>query len=175
MRASLADVDVAAEAATCGVEADTLRAAASAFAQAGAAAIIYGKGVAEGPGATATISALVDLALLTGNIGRPGTGLYPLRSGANSQGLADMGMRPARLPGDVAVVDTDARGRLEAAWGVSLPFADGLSVGEMVSAVERGELALCTLWRPTRPRLQGRRGCRNALDKRDSSSFRTPS
>lgn len=142
LEASLAAVDIAAEAATCGVEAELLRASALAFAQAGAAAIIYGKGVAEGPGAVATVSALVDLALLTGNIGRPGTGLYPLRSGANSQGLADMGVRPACLPGGVALNDAGARARLEAAWGVSLSLGPGLSVEEMVPALEKKALAV---------------------------------
>jgi len=140
LEASLADVDVVQEAATCGVGADVLRAAAAAFAQAGAAAIIYGKGVAEGSGAVATVSALVDLALLTGNIGRPGTGLYPLRSGANSQGLANMGVRPARLPGSVALADADGRARVEAAWGVSLSAAVGFSVGEIISAMAKGDL-----------------------------------
>lgn len=141
LEASLADVDIAAEAATCGVGVELLQAAAAAFAQAGAAAIIYGKGVAEGPAAVPVVSALVDLALLTGNLGRPGTGLHPLRSGANSQGLADMGVRPAQLPGSAALDDGDARARVEVAWGVPLPSSRGLSVGEMVSAIGEGSLA----------------------------------
>lgn len=166
LEASLAGVDVETEAATCGVEADMLRAAASAFAEADAAAIIYGKGAAEGPSATITVAALVDLALLTGNIGRPGAGLYPLRSGANSQGLADMGVRPARLPGIVALADADGRARLEAAWGASLPAADGLSIDEMVTAMENGDLtALYVVGADPALALADERRVRAALDK----------
>ncbi len=76
---SLAGIDLKAEGEACGVEPDLLRTAAAAFGQAAAAAIIYGTGVTQGPGAVATVSALADLALLTGNVGRPGTGLLPLR------------------------------------------------------------------------------------------------
>ena len=108
-QASLAGVDVAAEAATCGVDADALRAAAVAFGQAAAAAIMYGPGLTQGPKGAATVSAVADLALLTGNVGRPGTGVIPLRSGANSQGLVDMGVRPDRLPGGALPTDAEAR------------------------------------------------------------------
>jgi formate dehydrogenase alpha subunit len=96
LEASLEGVDITAEAATCGVDPDLLRAAALAYGQAGAAAILYGPGLAQGPAGVASIRAVADLAMLTGNIGRPGTGVLPLLSGANSQGLGDMGVgRPA--------------------------------------------------------------------------------
>ena len=91
---SLAGVDMEAEALACGVDAGPLAHRGAAFGQAGAAAIMYGPGVTQAPQAVATVAALADLAMLTGNVGRPGTGLYPLRSGANSQGLSDMGVRP---------------------------------------------------------------------------------
>ncbi len=140
--ASLKGVDLAAEAAQCGVELDALRAVAVAFGQAGAAAIMYGAGVTRGPQAAATVAALAGLALLTGNLGRPGTGLYPLRSGANSQGLVDMGVRPDRLPGGVRMSDAQAVVRVGAAWGANLGgLTPGASVAEMISGIESGDIA----------------------------------
>ena len=87
----MAGVDIAAEAAAAGVDADLLRRAAEAFGQAAAATIIYGTGAVQGSAGATTVAALADLALLTGNVGRAGAGVVPLRSGANSQGLFDMG------------------------------------------------------------------------------------
>ena len=166
---SLAGIDVAAEAAACGVEADTLRAAAVAFGQAAAAAIIYGPGVTQGPDGVATAAALADLALLTGNFGRPGTGLYPLKSGANSQGLADMGVRPDVLPGGVSLADAEGVSRVEAAWGASLEDnAAGLSVGEMVTGIERGDIsALYVIGADPALALPDENRVRAALDKVD--------
>ena len=139
---SLAGVDVKAEAATCGVEADVLRAAAVAFGQAAAAAIMYGTGVTQGPLGEAQVAALADLALLTGNIGRPGTGLYPLRYGANSQGLADMGVRPGALPGGASLSDPQAVARVEAAWGAHLGgLAAGVSVESILGGIEAGDIS----------------------------------
>ncbi|MBC7294606.1 MAG: molybdopterin-dependent oxidoreductase, partial [Thermoleophilia bacterium] len=141
LRQAVADVNLEAEADACGVGLETVKAATAAFAQAGCAAILYGSGVAQGPEAEATIGALVDLALLTGNLGRPGTGIYPLRSGANSQGLADMGVRPDRLPGGLSVGDAGAVARLEAAWGCGLShLAPGGGVLDIVEAAEAGKL-----------------------------------
>ncbi|OFW58139.1 MAG: hypothetical protein A2133_01610 [Actinobacteria bacterium RBG_16_64_13] len=138
---SLADVDIEAEASACGVSATLLRAAAVAYGQAGAAAIIYGPGVSQAPQAEATVSALADLAMLTGNVGRPGTGLYPLRSGANSQGLVDMGVRPD---------------------------GPGLSVEEMVAGIESGEVgALYVVGADPALALGDETRVRKALDKVD--------
>ncbi|MGI5939334.1 MAG: molybdopterin-dependent oxidoreductase [Thermoleophilia bacterium] len=92
--AALKKVDVAAEAALAGVDAELLRAAAEAFGRADAAAVLFGSGVIEGPAAADVTAAIADLALLTGNVGRPGSGLYPLYYTANAQGLSDMGVRP---------------------------------------------------------------------------------
>jgi predicted molibdopterin-dependent oxidoreductase YjgC len=141
LRESLAGVDVEAEAAVCGIESDTLRAAAAAYGRAAAAAIMYGPGATHGPLGGDVAAALVDLALMTGNLGRPGTGLYPLRSGANSQGLADMGVRPDLLPGGLELTDAEAVARVEAAWGASLGgLAPGLTVDEMVAGIENGDI-----------------------------------
>jgi formate dehydrogenase alpha subunit len=141
--AALTAVDIVAEAAACGVEADLLRAAAAAFGQADAAATIYGTGALRGPEGATTVAALAYLALLTGNFGRPGTGLIPLRSGANSQGVADMGVRPDGLPGGIPFSTPEALARLEAAWGA--PLADlprGASLGEMIAALKTGDVSV---------------------------------
>ena len=94
LRSSLRDVDIEAEARRAGVDPGLLRAAAEAYGRADAAAILFGSGVMEGPAAEAVATAIADLALLTGNVGRPGTGLYPLYYTANAQGLKDMGVVP---------------------------------------------------------------------------------
>ena len=94
LRSSLRDVDIEAEAGRSGVDAGLLRAAAEAYGRADAAAIMFGSGVMEGPAAETVTTAIADLALLTGNVGRPGTGLYPLYYTANAQGLKDMGVAP---------------------------------------------------------------------------------
>jgi formate dehydrogenase (NADP+) alpha subunit len=141
LEASLASVDVAAEAAIAGVDAGTLRTAALEFAQAGAGAIFLGLGLSQGPQAAETIGAVADLALLTGNVGRPGTGLYPVRSGANSQGLMDMGVRPDRLPGGASYGEPAVAAKLEAAWGSDLAgLAPGVSIGDLVPAIEAGSV-----------------------------------
>jgi predicted molibdopterin-dependent oxidoreductase YjgC len=89
----------------------------------------------------AAVKAAVALALVTGNMGRPGTGIYPLRSGANSQGLYDMGVRPDRLPGGELPGDAEAVVRLETAWGATLPReALGLTLGQALDAAEAGKM-----------------------------------
>ena len=143
LQKSLAGVDIDAEAATCGVDADVLRAAAVAFGQAAAAAIMYGTGATRGPLGAAEVAALADLALLTGNVGRPGTGLYPLRYGANSQGLADMGVRPDALAGGVSLADAQAVAKVEAAWGAKLAgLAAGASLDDVVAGIEAGDISV---------------------------------
>jgi predicted molibdopterin-dependent oxidoreductase YjgC len=143
LEASLKGMELGVEAASCGVDVELLRAAAVAFGEAAAATIIVGTGVAHGPKATATVSALVDLALITGNVGRPGTGVIPLKSGANSQGLYDMGVRPDRLPGEVALTSSEALTKLEKAWGVSLnAVSRGASTSELLTGVKSAVLSV---------------------------------
>jgi len=143
LKEMLSAVDVGIEAATCGIDVELLGAAAAGLARAGAAATIYGTGITQGPKAAATVAGLAYLALLTGNLGRPGSGLIPLRSGANSQGLADMGVRPDKLPGGFATNAAEAVSKLEDAWGVSLGgLGRGESVGEMLAARKAGELGV---------------------------------
>ncbi len=87
-----------------------MRQAAEVFAAAGTAAILFGNGVAEGAQAAEVISALVDLAVLTGNMGRPGGGLFPLYYSANAQGLADMGVDSPPSKTVAEILDTAENG-----------------------------------------------------------------
>lgn len=92
LKKSLAGVSVDAEAAAAGVDAADLREAAESIGQASGAGILFGSGVTSAPNAVEVIEAIADVALLTGNVGTPGNVLIPLVSGANSQGLADLGV-----------------------------------------------------------------------------------
>jgi formate dehydrogenase major subunit/formate dehydrogenase alpha subunit len=81
-----------------------------------------------------------DLALLTGNFGRPGGGVATPRGPANYQGATDMGVHPSFLPGGRAIVDDSARAEIEQLWGVTLPAQPGYAVDEMAGAIEVGEV-----------------------------------
>ena len=123
-----------------GVPAADVAAAARLYASQRPSAILYGMGVTQQAGATETVQALSNLALLTGNLGVMGGGLYPLRIHANSQGASDMGLLPDRLPGQQPLQDDEARRRLGAAWGAVLPAEPGLTLTEMVPALRDGRL-----------------------------------
>jgi len=123
-----------------GVPADDIRAAARIFAEAERGAIGYCMGVTQHVGGTDTVLAIADLAMLTGNIGREGTGVYPLRGQNNVQGACDMGALPDLLPGYKRADDPDARAAFEQAWDVELPTTPGLSVVEMTQAAHDGRV-----------------------------------
>lgn len=93
---------------------------------------IWGMGLTQHAHGTDNISALVNLALLTGNIGKPGTGLSPLRGQNNVQGAGDMGALPNMLAGHMEVVDEAARIHVGAIWGAKVPSAPGLAAPEMI-------------------------------------------
>lgn len=123
-----------------GVPADRIRQAARMFAAAARASIVYAMGITQHSHGTDNVKALANLALLTGNLGKPGTGVNPLRGQNNVQGACDMGGLPNVLPGYKPVTDEAARKGFEAAWGVPLPDRPGLTVVEMLNAVEQGEI-----------------------------------
>ncbi len=125
-------------AATCGVSADDIRRAARLYATTRPAMCFHGLGMTEHLQGTEGVMCLVNLALLTGNLGRRGSGMNPLRGQNNVQGAAHMGCDPGSLTGGVAV---DAgRERFEALWDTALPAAPGLNLPEMIEAAARGEL-----------------------------------
>ena len=120
------------------VPAETLRAAARVFAGGGNGAIYYGLGVTEHSQGSTTVMAIANLAMMTGNIGRPGVGVNPLRGQNNVQGSCDMGSFPHELPGYRHVSDDTARGIFEAAWGVALSDEPGLRINNMLDAAVAG-------------------------------------
>ncbi len=127
LRGHLADVDVAENAAAAGVDPEDLRAAARAYAEADAAAAVTGMGMSQHRCGTDNVHALLNLALLTGNVGNPGAGVNPLRGQNNVQGAGDVGALPGVLPGYEPVEDEAARRRIAAEWGVEPPAESGLT------------------------------------------------
>ena len=123
-----------------GVPAETIRAAAHAYAQAKRAVICWTLGITEHHNAVDNVLALINLALLTGHVGRYGSGLNPLRGQNNVQGGGDMGAIPDRLPGFQHVENNELRGKFERAWGCRIPPQKGWHLSEMFQAMERGEL-----------------------------------
>ena len=114
--------------------------AARIFAQSNAGAVVYGLDNIPASHEHACVQSLVNLALLTGNLGRPGAGLYPLRRGANEQGAWDVGCLPDRLPGYRWVSEAADRQAMEALWGAPVPDAPGLGLAAMVDAAREGGL-----------------------------------
>jgi len=121
-----------------GVPADSLRQAARTFAQAGNGAIFYGLGVTEHSQGSTMVMGIANLAMATGNIGRSGVGVNPLRGQNNVQGSCDMGSFPHELPGYQPVTDDSVRQRFEQAWGVSLDNEPGLRIPNMFDAALAG-------------------------------------
>jgi formate dehydrogenase major subunit len=129
-------------AAECGVEANAIRAAARLVAQERPAMFFHGLGATEHEQGTEGVMSIVNLALLTGNLGRPGAGVNPLRGQNNVQGAAHMGCEPRRLTG-YAPID-EAREHFESVWGAPVPDEAGLDAMEMVDAAAVGSLK--ALW-----------------------------
>ena len=115
-----------------------LRAAARLFATGGNGAIYYGLGVTEHSQGSSTVMAIANLAMATGNIGRPGVGVNPLRGQNNVQGACDMGSFPHELPGYRHISDTATRTLFEQDWGVSLDAEPGLRIPNMLDAAVDG-------------------------------------
>jgi formate dehydrogenase major subunit len=126
----------------CGVPAAKLREAARLYASNRPSLSVHGLGMTEHIQGTEGIMALVNLALLTGNIGRPGTGINPLRGQNNVQGAPHMGCEPKLLAGYVPLADE--RPRFEAAWHQPIPTHPGLNMMEMMDAADAGKLKI--LW-----------------------------
>ncbi len=117
-----------------GVPSTDIIKAARMFAGVDKAAVLYGMGITQHTTGTDNVKTLANLLMLTGNIGREGTGLSPLRGQNNVQGACDMGALPNVLTGYQAVTDQEKRKAAETAWGVSaLPAKPGLTMGEMMS------------------------------------------
>jgi formate dehydrogenase major subunit len=121
-----------------GVDAEQLRTAAKLYASAGNAAIYYGLGVTEHSQGSTMVMGLANLAMASGNIGRDGVGVNPLRGQNNVQGACDMGSFPHELPGYRHISDQSVRAQFEADWGVELEPQPGLRIPNMFAAANNG-------------------------------------
>lgn len=123
-----------------GATAEEIRQTARLYAQAKAAAIVFSMGITQFSSGTDQAAAIANLAMLTGNIGRPGTGVNPLRGHNNVQGACDMGCLSVVFPGYARLDDPEAQDRFSSAWGRELPAWPGLTLMEMFDAAHDGAL-----------------------------------
>jgi len=123
-----------------GVPAGSIKQAAELYARAGRANILYAMGITQHTTGTDNVMSIANLAMLTGNLGKPGAGVNPLRGQNNVQGACDMGALPDVYTGYQKVADNSARGRMEQAWGVKLPEKPGLKATEMIELAASGDI-----------------------------------
>ena len=124
----------------CGIDAGTIRTVARLYAASPASMCFWGMGVSQHVHGTDNARALISLVLMTGQIGRPGTGLHPLRGQNNVQGASDVGLIPMVFPDYQKVDNPEARARFETLWGVELDPRPGLTVVEILHAVTEGTI-----------------------------------
>ncbi|MAE67491.1 MAG: formate dehydrogenase, partial [Phycisphaeraceae bacterium] len=124
----------------CGVEAETIVEVARAIGGAGAMMVFWGMGISQHTHGTDNARCLISLCLLTGNVGRPGTGLHPLRGQNNVQGASDAGLIPMVFPDYQPVGDDGIRAKFESAWGVPLDPKPGLTVVEITRGALEGRI-----------------------------------
>jgi formate dehydrogenase major subunit len=139
-RASVEKYTLAHAEAVTGVPGELIERMALDYARGGRAMICWTLGITEHHNAVDNVLALIDLALLTGHVGRYGSGLNPLRGQNNVQGGGDMGALPNKLPGFQDVEDDASRGKFERAWGAPVPAKNGWHLTDMFEAMGRGDL-----------------------------------
>lgn len=123
-----------------GVPQDKIVAAARMYAANSPAAILYAMGITQHSHGTDNVMATANLAMLTGNIGKPGSGVNPLRGQNNVQGACDMGALPNVYPGYQSVADPAVKEKFEAAWGCNLNPSPGLTLTEIIPAAYEGKI-----------------------------------
>ncbi len=124
----------------CGIDADTIRAVARDYAMAERSIIFWGMGISQHTHGTDNARCLIALSLVTGQVGRPGTGLHPLRGQNNVQGASDAGLIPMFYPDYKSVEAADIRAGYEDIWGRPLDPARGLTVVEIIHAIHAGKI-----------------------------------
>jgi formate dehydrogenase major subunit len=124
----------------CGIDADTLRYVARLYATSKGSMILWGMGISQHIHGTDNARCLIALALMTGQIGRPGTGLHPLRGQNNVQGASDAGLIPMMFPDYQRVDNPAVRAKFEAAWNTPLDGTPGLTVVEIMHAIKAGQI-----------------------------------
>ena len=124
----------------CGIDAQTIREVARLYASSNNSIIFWGMGISQSVHGTDNARCLIALALITGQVGRPGTGLHPLRGQNNVQGASDAGLIPWVYPDYMSVADEGNRKKFEAFWGTALDPARGLTVVEIINAILAGQI-----------------------------------
>ncbi len=124
----------------CGIAAPTIREVARLFATSRASMILWGMGISQHVHGTDNARCLIALSMITGQIGRPGTGLHPLRGQNNVQGASDSGLIPMVFPDYQRVDDPEVRARFEQLWGTTLDPQPGLTVVEVMHAAKAGDV-----------------------------------
>jgi len=124
----------------CGIPAETIREVARLYATAKASIILWGMGISQHVHGTDNARCLIALTLMTGQVGRPGTGLHPLRGQNNVQGASDSGLIPMMYPDYQRVATPEARSRFEKFWGAALDPQPGLTVVEIMNAAYDGKI-----------------------------------
>ncbi|MGH1419214.1 MAG: formate dehydrogenase subunit alpha [Hyphomicrobiaceae bacterium] len=122
----------------CGIDAQTIREVARIYAKSERSIIFWGMGVSQHTHGTDNSRCLISLALITGHIGRPGTGLHPLRGQNNVQGASDAGLIPMVYPDYISVEDPEVRANYEKLWGTGLDPNKGLTVIEIMHSIHEG-------------------------------------
>ena len=135
MRSHLKRYTPEAMAPQCGIDAETIRTVARLYGEANAAMVFWGMGISQHIHGTDNARCLIALALMTGQVGRPGTGLHPLRGQNNVQGASDAGLIPMVYPDYQRVDNPDVQAKFEAYWGMELDPKPGLTVVEIMDAV----------------------------------------
>jgi formate dehydrogenase major subunit len=138
LKANVANYSPEAMAPLCGIPAGTIREVARLYATSRGSMILWGMGISQHVHGTDNARCLIAMAMMTGQIGRPGTGLHPLRGQNNVQGASDVGLIPMMLPDYTRVDNESGRSRAEAEWGVKLDPKPGLTVVEIMDAVHAG-------------------------------------
>ncbi|TSA15479.1 MAG: formate dehydrogenase subunit alpha [Comamonadaceae bacterium] len=140
LKANVAGFSADAMAPLCGIAAQTIKEVARLFATSKASMILWGMGVSQHVHGTDNARCLIALSMITGQIGRPGTGLHPLRGQNNVQGASDAGLLPMMYPDYQRVNTPAAQARFEALWETRLDAQPGLTVVEIMDAVHAGQI-----------------------------------
>ena len=140
LKKNVANYSPEAMAPVCGIPAETIKEVARLYAKSKGSMILWGMGISQHIHGTDNARCLIALCMMTGQIGRPGTGLHPLRGQNNVQGASDSGLIPMFYPDYQRVVNDDARLRFEKLWGTTLDPQAGLTVVEIVHASLEGKI-----------------------------------
>jgi formate dehydrogenase major subunit len=140
LKKNVANYSPEAMAPLCGIPAETIKEVARLYAKSKGSMILWGMGISQHIHGTDNARCLIALCMMTGQIGRPGTGLHPLRGQNNVQGASDSGLIPMFYPDYQRVVNDDARLRFEKLWGTTLDPQAGLTVVEIVNASLEGKI-----------------------------------